>query len=221
MRLAVGIVIAVVYAGLFYHYIVAPFAQSWRGLYGEADLPQGYSIDYGGQFENEERASRTLLWTSLLALVIIFMLLYSEFKDIRQSLIILINMPLALIGAIFILVFTGSELNIPAIIGFISLMGITTRNGMLLISHYNSLEEEGLDVERRVRTGSSDRLLPIIMTALTSALALIPLAVNADAPGNEIQAPLAIVILGGLTSSTVLNVYVVPVLYKFINRKKK
>lgn len=184
-------------------------------------LPQGYSIDYGGQFENEERASRTLLWTSLLALVIIFMLLYSEFKDIRQSLVILINMPLALIGAIFILVFTGSELNIPAIIGFISLLGITTRNGMLLISHYNSLEEEGLDVERRVRTGSSDRLLPIIMTALTSALALIPLAVNADAPGNEIQAPLAIVILGGLTSSTVLNVYVVPVLYKFINRKKK
>lgn len=184
-------------------------------------LPQGYSIDYGGQFENEERASRTLLWTSLLALVIIFMLLYSEFRDIRQSLVILINMPLALIGAIFILVFTGSELNIPAIIGFISLMGITTRNGMLLISHYNSLEEEGLDVERRVRTGSSDRLLPIIMTALTSALALIPLAVNADAPGNEIQAPLAIVILGGLTSSTVLNVYVVPVLYKFINRKKK
>lgn len=149
------------------------------------------------------------------------MLLYSEFKDIRQSLVILINMPLALIGAIFILVFTGSELNIPAIIGFISLLGITTRNGMLLISHYNSLEEEGLDVERRVRTGSSDRLLPIIMTALTSALALIPLAVNADAPGNEIQAPLAIVILGGLTSSTVLNVYVVPVLYKFINRKKK
>lgn len=184
-------------------------------------LPQGYSIDYGGQFENEERASRTLLWTSLLALVIIFMLLYSEFRDIRQSLVILINMPLALIGAIFILVFTGSELNIPAIIGFISLMGITTRNGMLLISRYNSLEEEGLDVERRVRTGSSDRLLPIIMTALTSALALIPLAVNADAPGNEIQAPLAIVILGGLTSSTVLNVYVVPVLYKFINRKKK
>lgn len=184
-------------------------------------LPQGYSIDYGGQFENEERASRTLLWTSLLALVIIFMLLYSEFRDIRQSLVILINMPLALIGAIFILVFTGSELNIPAIIGFISLLGITTRNGMLLISHYNSLEEEGLDVERRVRTGSSDRLLPIIMTALTSALALIPLAVNADAPGNEIQAPLAIVILGGLTSSTVLNVYVVPVLYKFINRKKK
>ena len=184
-------------------------------------LPQGYSIDYGGQFENEERASRTLLWTSLLALVIIFMLLYSEFKDIHQSFVILINMPLALIGAIFILVFTGSELNIPAIIGFISLMGITTRNGMLLISHYNSLEKEGLDVERRIRTGSTDRLLPIIMTALTSALALIPLAVNADAPGNEIQAPLAIVILGGLTSSTVLNIYVVPVLYKFINRKKK
>ncbi|MDE6161293.1 MAG: CusA/CzcA family heavy metal efflux RND transporter [Muribaculaceae bacterium] len=184
-------------------------------------LPQGYAISYGGQFESEARASATLLWTSLLALVIIFMLLYGEFHDVRQSLVILINMPLALIGAVFILVLTGSELNIPAIIGFISLMGIATRNGMLLISRYNHLRDEGMSVAERVRTGSADRLLPIIMTALTSALALIPLAVNADAPGNEIQAPLAIVILGGLASSTVLNAYVVPVLYTLINRKKK
>ncbi len=176
-------------------------------------LPQGYAISYGGQFESEERASSTLLWTSLLALLVIFMLLYGEFHDVRQSLLILINMPLALIGAVFILVVTGSDLNIPAIIGFISLMGIATRNGMLLISRYNNLREEGYSV--------ADRLRPIIMTALTSALALIPLAVNADAPGNEIQAPLAIVILGGLASSTVLNAYVVPVLYSMINRKKK
>ena len=149
------------------------------------------------------------------------MLLYGEFHNVRQSLVILINMPLALIGAVFILVLTGSELNIPAIIGFISLMGIATRNGMLLISRYNNLAAEGRDVARRVRAGSTDRLLPIIMTALTSALALIPLAVNADAPGNEIQAPLAIVILGGLASSTVLNAYVVPVLYQLLNKKKK
>ena len=193
-----------------------------RGLVDEnLKLPQGYAISYGGQFESEARASATLLWTSLLALVIIFMLLYGEFHDVRQSLVILINMPLALIGAVLILVLTGSELNIPAIIGFISLMGIATRNGMLLISRYNSLEAEGMDVARRVRAGSTDRLLPIIMTALTSALALIPLAVNADAPGNEIQAPLAIVILGGLASSTVLNAYVVPVLYQLLNRKSK
>lgn len=193
-----------------------------RGLVAERmQLPQGYAISYGGQFESEARASATLLWTSLLALIIIFMLLYGEFRDVRQSLVILINMPLALIGAVFILVFTGSELNIPAIIGFISLMGIATRNGMLLISRYNRLAEEGEPVAQRIRTGSTDRLLPIIMTALTSALALIPLAVNADAPGNEIQAPLAIVILGGLASSTVLNAYVVPVLYQLINRKKK
>lgn len=193
-----------------------------RALVAERmQLPQGYAVSYGGQFESEARASSTLLWTSLLALLIIFMLLYGEFRDARESLVILINMPLALIGAVFILVFTRSELNIPAIIGFISLMGIATRNGMLLISRYNHLAEEGDDVAHRIRTGSTDRLLPIIMTALTSALALIPLAVNADAPGNEIQAPLAIVILGGLASSTVLNAYVVPVLYQLINRKKK
>lgn len=186
----------------------------------EMTLPQGYAISYGGQFESEARASSTLLWTSLLALLIIFMLLYSEFRNAAQSLVILINMPLALIGAVFILVATGSELNIPAIIGFISLMGIATRNGMLLISRYNNLAAEGRTVAERLRIGSTDRLLPIIMTALTSALALIPLAVNADAPGNEIQAPLAIVILGGLASSTVLNAYVVPVLYLLINRKK-
>lgn len=187
----------------------------------QLELPQGYAISYGGQFESEARASFTLMWTSLVALLIIFMLLYGEFRDVRQSLVILINMPLALIGAVFILVCTGSELNIPAIIGFISLMGIATRNGMLLISRYNHLAQEGIGVEERVRRGSTDRLLPIIMTALTSALALIPLAVNADAPGNEIQAPLAIVILGGLASSTVLNAYVVPVLYQIINRRKK
>lgn len=183
-------------------------------------LPQGYAINYGGQFESEARASATLLWTSLLALIIILMLLYGEFRNMQQSLLILINMPLALIGAVLILVITGMELNIPAIIGFISLMGIATRNGMLLISRYNSLADNGVQLDKRVRAGSTDRLLPIIMTALTSALALVPLAINADRPGNEIQAPLAIVILGGLASSTILNAYVVPVIYTLLNRKK-
>ncbi len=186
----------------------------------EVSLPENYYISYGGQFENQENASRTLLLASLFALIVIFMLLYGEFKNTMQAAVILVNMPLALIGGILILVITGSELNIPAIIGFISLMGISTRNGMLLISRYNRLRAEGTPLDRRIIIGSSDRLLPIVMTALTSALALIPLAWNYDSPGNEIQAPMALVILGGLVSSTALNMYVVPALYYIINRKK-
>lgn len=183
-------------------------------------LPEGYHIVYGGQFESEQAASRTLLWTSLGVLLIIFMLLYGEFRNAAQSAIILVNMPLALIGGVLMLVITGGELNIPAIIGFISLMGISTRNGMLLISRFNQLAGAGVPLAKRIAEGSTDRLLPIVMTALTSALALIPLAVNGDAPGNEIQAPMAIVILGGLVSSTALNIYVVPALYQLLNRKR-
>lgn len=186
----------------------------------QVELPQGYHINYSGQFESEASASRTLALTSLLALAIILMLLYGEFHDIRESLVILINMPLAMIGGVMILVFTGGELNIPAIIGFISLLGISTRNGMLLISRYNHLRDQGMGLDQRIAVGSSDRLLPIVMTALTSALALIPLALRGNEPGNEIQSPLAVVILGGLVSSTALNVFVVPILYRFINRRK-
>ena len=184
-------------------------------------MPQGYHVQYSGQFENEQSASRTLALTTLLALAIILMLLYAEFRDIRESLVILINMPLAMIGGVLILVLTRSELNIPAIIGFISLIGISTRNGMLLISRYNHLKQEGESLSRRITIGSADRLLPIIMTALTSALALIPLALRGHEPGNEIQSPLAVVILGGLISSTALNIYVVPILYRYISRSRK
>lgn len=191
-----------------------------RRVEDEVKLPAGYHLQYSGQFESEAAASRTLALTSLLALVIIFLLLYGEFHDLRQSLVILINMPLAMIGGVLILVITGGELNIPAIIGFISLLGISTRNGMLLISRYNHLRDEGEDLTRRIAAGSVDRLLPIIMTALTSALALIPLALRGHEPGNEIQSPLAIVILGGLISSTALNIFVVPILYRIISRKR-
>ena len=184
------------------------------------DFPEGYYVVYGGQFENEQAASRTLLWASLGALLIIFMLLFGEFHDVAQAVVILVNMPLALIGGVFLLAICGGEINIPAIIGFISLMGISTRNGMLLMSRYNHLKSEGEGIMERISHGSADRLLPIVMTALTSALALIPLAVNGDAPGNEIQAPMAIVILGGLLTSTVLNVYIVPILYRLINTRK-
>ena len=191
-----------------------------RRVAADVEMPQGYHIRYSGQFESEAAASRTLALTSLLALAIILMLLYGEFRDIRESLVILINMPLAMIGGVLILVITGGELNIPAIIGFISLLGISTRNGMLLISRYNHLREEGMGLDERIALGSADRLTPIVMTALTSALALIPLALRGSEPGNEIQSPLAIVILGGLVSSTALNVFVVPILYRFINRGK-
>lgn len=184
------------------------------------ELPDGYFVTYGGQFENEEAASRMLALTSIIALVIIFFLIYSEFKNVAESLTILVNMPLALIGGIFILRFTTGEMNIPAIIGFISLMGISTRNGMLLISRYNRLKSEGFGVEERIRIGSSDRLLPIIMTALTSALALVPIALRGGEPGNEIQSPLAIVILGGLISSTLLNIFIVPVFYRKIQERR-
>ena len=184
-------------------------------------LPENYYITYGGQFESEERASTTLLLTSFCALLVVLMLLYAQFRNWTQSFIILLNIPLAMIGAIFILVLTGGELNIPAIIGFISLLGITTRNGMLLISRYNHLRDEGMDLDGRIESGSSDRLLPIIMTALTSALALIPLAVNGDRTGNEIQSPLATVILGGLVSSTILNIYVIPVVYRLVCKRNR
>ena len=184
-------------------------------------LPDGYYLVYGGQFENEAQASKTLTLLSLVALIIIIMLLYQEFKDIKQSLIVLINIPLALIGAVLILKIGSDELNIPAIIGFISLLGITTRNGMLLMSRYNHLKEEGYNLYDRIFIGSVDRLLPIIMTALTTALALIPIAIKSTEPGNEIQSPMAVVILGGLVTSTILNVFVVPIIYYLTYKKKE
>lgn len=183
-------------------------------------LPEGYYVVYGGQFESEAKASRTLALASCIALIIVFMLLYQEFKNTTESIIILLNLPLAMIGGVLILFFTSGELNIPAIIGFISLLGITTRNGMLLMSRYNHLKEEGKGLMERIVIGSADRLNPIIMTALTSALALIPLAVKSSEPGNEIQSPMAIVILGGLFTSTILNVFIVPIFYYLTNRKK-
>ena len=184
-------------------------------------LPEGYFMKIGGQFESEAAASRTLMLTSMLSIFIIFILLYGEFKNIKQPLVILINMPLAIIGGVLILVFTGSEVNIPAIIGFISLAGISTRNGMLLINRYNKLESEGIGLKDRILKGSADRLTPILMTALTSALALIPLALRGGEPGNEIQAPMATVILGGLITSTVLNIYIVPIVYQLIKKHEK
>lgn len=182
-------------------------------------LPEGYFVNYGGQFESEETASRTLGVTTIFALLVIVFLLYQQFHRISEALIILVNIPLAMIGGVMILWINGGEVNIPAIIGFISLLGIATRNGMLLISHYRQLEDEGVQLVDRIRRGSMDRLLPIVMTALSSALALIPIVARGTEPGNEIQSPMALVILGGLLSSTLLNIFVVPILY-YLNCKK-
>jgi len=184
-------------------------------------FPEGYHIEYGGQFEAEAEASKILVATSLLSLLVIFLLLFQEFKNVKISGIILLNLPLALIGGVFSIYFTSGILSIPAIIGFITLFGVATRNGILLVSHYKTLQEDGLDLYDTVIQGSKDRLSPILMTALTAGLALIPLAIAGDLPGNEIQSPMAKVILGGLLTSTLLNIFIVPVVYFLSNSKSE
>lgn len=183
-------------------------------------IPEGYRIEYGGQFEAEAEASKTLLFTSFIAILVIFLLLYQEFKSSKLAIIILLNLPLALIGGVLSIWLTSGILSIPAIIGFITLFGIATRNGILLVSRYKALTNEGYPVYESILQGSKDRLSPILMTALTAGLALIPLALGGDLPGNEIQSPMAKVILGGLLSSTILNLFVVPVVYFLSNQKK-
>ena len=185
----------------------------------EVSLPEGYHIEYGGQFESEQSASRTLLVASLVSIAVIFLLLYMQFRNAGESGVVLLNLPLALIGGVFALFFTTGEVSIPAIIGFISLFGIATRNGMLLISRYNALRDEGLPLRQCIVNGSLDRLNPILMTALCSALALIPLALRGGLPGNEIQSPMAKVILGGLLTSTFLNAFIIPIVYEWMGRK--
>lgn len=183
-------------------------------------LPENYWLTYGGQFESEAQASRILLFASLFSLLIIYLLLHQEFKQTRITNVVMLNLPLALIGGVLAIQFSSGVLSIPSIIGFITLFGIATRNGILLVSRYQHLKEEGMGLMERIISGSRDRLNPILMTALTAALALIPLAMAGDQPGNEIQSPMAVVILGGLLSSTLLNVYVIPVIYYLINRKE-
>ncbi len=189
---------------------------------GMQALPEGYHIEYGGQFESEQRASSILLLSSLLSIAIIFLLLFYQFHDWTEVSIILINLPLALIGGVFALLVTSQQVSIPAIIGFISLFGIATRNGMLLIGRYKLLEKRRpeLSIEERIRKGSSDRLIAILMTALTSALALAPLAFGGEKPGNEIQRPMAQVILGGLLTSTLLNAFIIPIVYTAFSKWK-
>lgn len=182
-------------------------------------LPEGYHIEYGGQFESEQAASQILLIASVFAILIIFLLLFNQFRSVTQSAVILLNLPLALIGGVYAILFTSGEISIPAIIGFISLFGIATRNGILLMAHYNDLGNKGYSVNKSILQGSLDRLNPILMTALSSGLALIPLAVQGSLPGNEIQSPMAKVILGGLLTSTMLNMYIVPIIYRMLKNR--
>lgn len=186
----------------------------------EIVMPEGYRIEYGGQFENAAKASRTLLITSLLAIGVIFLVLYSEFKDLTLSAIVLINLPLALIGGVFALLLISGTVSIPSIIGFITLFGIATRNGILLVSRYEHLRMDGEPLHNAVLKGSADRLNPILMTAMTSALALIPLVFQGDKPGNEIQSPMAVVVLGGLITSTLLNIFIIPIVYEIVQMRR-
>lgn len=183
-------------------------------------LPEGYRVEYGGQFESAQSATRTLALTTVIAIFVIFLLLYGEFKSASLSGIVLITLPLALIGGVFAVAVTSGVVSIPSIIGFITLFGVATRNGILLISKYKHLQEEGEPLRQTVLDGSIDRLNPILMTALTSALALIPLIINGDKPGNEIQSPMAVVVLGGLLTSTLLNIYVMPIIYEWYAKRK-
>jgi CzcA family heavy metal efflux pump len=186
----------------------------------EIILPEGYRLEYGGQFESAQRASRILLITSILAVLVIFLLLYGEFRNLTLSAIVLLNLPLALIGGVLAVSLSSGVVSIPSVIGFITLFGIATRNGILLISKYQQMQESDKALRETVMHGSMDRLNPILMTALTAALALIPLVMNGDKPGNEIQSPMAVVVLGGLLTSTLLNIYIVPVVYELLQKRK-
>ena len=189
--------------------------------YLEKNLPldEGYRLEYGGQFESAESASRTLWLTTAIAILVVFVLLYSEFKSAALSAVVLLNLPLALIGGILATYFTSAVMSIPAIIGLITLFGIATRNGILLVSRYQHLRADGMSLENAVMAGSVDRLTPILMTAFTSALALVPMILNGSASGNEIQSPMAVVVLGGLLSSTLLNIYIIPIVYKWLVKR--
>ncbi len=185
-----------------------------RKLGSELQLPPGYRIAYGGQFEEAASSVRNLGVLSIAVLVALYGLLFLAFRNHRHACIVLVNLPLAVIGGIFAVALGGGTLSIASLVGFITLFGIATRNGVLLVSHYQHLlREEGLGLDEAVRRGASERLTPVLMTALTAGLALIPLVIRGNEPGNEIQSPMAGVILGGLLTSTFLNMVLVPVLF--------
>ncbi len=189
-----------------------------RGIESKVELPQGYYVVYGGQFESESQATRTIGWLSLVVIAAIFLLLFLAFRSVKSALLIMVNLPLALVGGVVAVYLTDGVLSVASLVGFITLFGIATRNGIMLISHYEHLRTvEGASLDEAVERGSLERLSPVLMTALCAGLALIPLVLAGDHPGNEIQAPMGVVILGGLLSSTLLNMFVVPTIYAWLD----
>jgi Cu/Ag efflux pump CusA len=176
-------------------------------------LPQGYYVQYGGQFESGREATRRITILSLFSIAAIFLIMFREFGSARTATLLMVNLPLALAGGVFAVVLIGGTVNVATLVGFITLFGIAVRNGILLVSRYQDLQVAGVSVIESIRRGSMERLSPILMTALTAGLALIPLALGMGEPGKEIQAPLAVVVLGGLLTSTALNMVVVPALF--------
>lgn len=191
------------------------------GIDAQVKLPQGYHVVYGGQFESEQEASRTIAFLSVFVVAGIFLLLFLAFRAVKSALLIMVNLPLALIGGVVAVYLGSGVLSVASIVGFITLFGIATRNGIMMVSHYEHLiRMEGAPFDEAIERGSMERLSPILMTALCAGLALIPLVLAGHEPGNEIQAPMGLVILGGLLSSTALNMLVVPALYGRFARPK-
>lgn len=197
------------------------FVEEAKAKIGQAvTLPTGYRIAWGGQFENQQRAAARLTLVIPLSLGVIFLVLFSTFGSVRQALLVLSNIPFALVGGIFALWLTGEYLSVPASVGFIALLGIAVLNGVVLVSYFNQLHAEGLSLQESVTQGARRRLRPVLMTAAITAFGLIPL-LFASGPGSEIQRPLAIVVIGGLITATALTLILLPILYlRFAHAKK-
>ena len=187
-------------------------AEAQEKIAKQVNLPAGYFVEYGGQFESQQEATRILMSYGAVAVVVIFLLLFKAFNSARASFLVMANLPLALIGGIFTIFLTGGIMSIPSLIGLISVFGIAARNGIILVTHYRHLRAEGLSREEIVIEGSKERLAPVLMTAAAAAFGLLPLLFG-ELAGKELERPMAQVIIGGLFTSTVLNMIVVPVLY--------
>ena len=184
-----------------------------RNINENIDFPEGYFIEFGGQFESEQEATKIITLLSIVSIFAIFIILYLQFNELKSALFILVNLPFALIGGVWSVYFTNGIISVASLVGFITLFGIATRNGILMISHFKNLINDGIEFKEAIIKGSLERLNPILMTAITAGLALVPLALGMGEPGKEIEAPMAIVILGGLFTSTTLNMIVVPSLF--------